>query len=345
MRILFISSLPPPRAGMSLQGKYILNILRKLGHNLTVFKINHRYFIKLMLAILFPVILPVIGFMADKIFIISSVYGSFYFFTIPALIYSRISGKPLILLFKGGKVIITLKKVHFVKHIFKIADKIVVPGDFLKSVFSSYKIKTIIMPDIIDTSYLKVNDDFGKGEYFLMTRALEKIYGIDTAIKAYYEARPRLKGKRLIITGSGKERKKIENMVRELNLEDCVLLKGECCAEKIGNLLSKAFALLNTSYYDNYPNSILEAFYSMVPVLSTDAGGIPYIIKDRVNGILTRQKDAKKIASAMINMIENEDKLYEITKKAREDINELILSPTDIKTFKAISNLITKGCP
>jgi len=345
MRILFVSSLPPPRAGMSLQGQYILNILRKLGHKVVVFKINHRYFLKVLLAIIFPIILPVIGFMADRIVIISSVYGSFYFFTIPALIYSRISGKPLILLFKGGKVIITLEKVPFIKHIFKIADKIVVPGDFLKNVFISYKIKTIILPDIIDTSYLKVNIDFRKGEYFLMTRALEKIYGIDTAIKAYHEAKPRLKGKKLIITGSGKEKRNIEIMVKKLNLEDSVLLKGECCAEEIGNLLSKAFALLNTSYYDNYPNSILEAFYSMVPVLSTDVGGIPYIIKDRVNGILIKQNDVAEIANAMINMIEDKNKLYEITIKAREDMKELILSPTNTGTFRAISNLIKKGSP
>ncbi|MGQ9706654.1 MAG: glycosyltransferase [bacterium] len=321
----------------------MLSILKELGYNVRVFKINRKYFIKVILAIIFPLILPILSFRKDRIIIISSVYGSFYFFTIPAIIYSKILGIPLILFFKGGKIIISIKKIPFVKHIFKIVDRIIVPGDFLKNVFNKYKISSFIIPDIIDTSYLKVNINFAKGKYFLMTRALEKIYGIDLAIKAYHGAYKRLDNKNLVITGSGRERKNIENLIKNLNLKDQVILKGECSAEEIGNLLYNAFALLNTSYYDNYPNSILEAFYAKVPVLTTDAGGIPYIVKDKLNGILFKSNKYNDIANEMIKMVKNKEKFYKIIDKAKEDLKKLMLYPNENKTKSIISKLIEKG--
>ncbi|OQX90444.1 MAG: hypothetical protein B6D57_03115 [Candidatus Coatesbacteria bacterium 4484_99] len=337
MRILLVTSLPPPRAGMSLQGQYILNILRDLGHKVRVFKINHRYIVKALLAIFYFLILPLYALFTDKVLIVSTVYGSFYFFTIPTLIYSKITGKPSILFFKGGKVTVTLKKIPFSKYAFKLADRIFVPGRFLHDVFMKYDIETHILPDIIDTSYLKTNSDFTKGKYFLITRSLEKIYGIDIAIKAFHKAKPVLKDIKLVITGDGPERKKIKYLIERLKLNNYIILKGECSASEIGNLLSNALALVNASFYDNFPNSILEAFYAKVPVISSDAGGIPYIIKHQRNGILTRTGDINDMSEKMVFLVKNTEPIKNLIEQAHQDFYDLALIYSNKKTNIEIS--------
>ncbi len=44
--------------------------------------------------------------------------------------------------------------------------------------------------------------------------------------------------------------------------------------------------VLNPSTVDNMPNSVLESLASGVPVVSTDAGGVPDIVDDGVSGLL-----------------------------------------------------------
>lgn len=343
MRILLVTSLPPPRAGMSLQGQYTLNILRDLGHKVRVFKINHRYIVKVVLAILLPVIIPIMGFLTNRVVIFSVSTGSFYFYTLPILIYSRLTGKPSILFFKGGIIEKYLKRFPIIRHIFKLADRVVVPGNFLKDVLSKYGILSSIMPDIIDTTHLTINKNFKEGAYFLITRSLNPTYQIDVAIKAFHKVKHKLEGKKLIITGDGPERKNVEGLIRELELEDDVILRGECNADEIGELLSNAFALLNTSYYDNYPNSILEAFYTRVPVLTTNAGGIPYIVNDRINGFIINKGDTYQMAKEIMKMVKNKDQIENIVDNAKNDFERLTLTYKHKNTSTIINKLILHG--
>ncbi len=70
-------------------------------------------------------------------------------------------------------------------------------------------------------------------------------------------------------------------------------------------LFHAADIFLNSSIIDNMPVAIIEAFYAGLPVVTTDAGGIPYIVQNRVSGLLVPMKDANALALALTEVIEN----------------------------------------
>jgi glycosyltransferase involved in cell wall biosynthesis len=57
--------------------------------------------------------------------------------------------------------------------------------------------------------------------------------------------------------------------------------------------------MLNPSTVDNMPNSVLEAYASGVPVVSTNVGGIPFIVRDAETALLTSPRDPQTIAEKL----------------------------------------------
>ncbi|MCP3668032.1 MAG: glycosyltransferase, partial [Gammaproteobacteria bacterium] len=64
--------------------------------------------------------------------------------------------------------------------------------------------------------------------------------------------------------------------------------------------------LLNTSLVDNMPNSLLEAMASEVVIVSTNVGGIPYMVENRKSSLLVEPGEYRQIADALLYVIEND---------------------------------------
>ncbi len=70
-------------------------------------------------------------------------------------------------------------------------------------------------------------------------------------------------------------------------------------------LYARADIALNPSTVDNMPNSVLEAFASGVPVVSTNAGGVPDMLIDGESGLLVPVGDAQAMAAAALRVLED----------------------------------------
>ena len=90
---------------------------------------------------------------------------------------------------------------------------------------------------------------------------------------------------KLILCGDG-EINKIEKKVEELGLNDAVHLAGWVDGEKKIDLLRNGYFYVLPSYFEGLPVSILEAMSYGLPIVSTNVGGIPYVIDDGVEGFL-----------------------------------------------------------
>jgi glycosyltransferase involved in cell wall biosynthesis len=134
----------------------------------------------------------------------------------------------------------------------------------------------------------------------VITRNLEPIYGLDTAIRALALVREKVPEIQLKIAGSGPQSAELEQLVQGLGLADTVAFVGRLERQQIVALYHSAHAMLNPSRVDNMPNSVLEALACGLPVISTNVGGVPYIVENGRTALLVTPDNAQEMAQAVI---------------------------------------------
>ncbi|HJS73327.1 MAG TPA: glycosyltransferase family 4 protein, partial [Vicinamibacteria bacterium] len=100
------------------------------------------------------------------------------------------------------------------------------------------------------------------------------------------------------------ERARLEQLSAELGLQRAVRFLGQVDNERMPSLYSKADIALNPSVVDNMPISILEALASGVPVVSTNSGGIPAMVKSGEEAVLVSPRDPVAMADAVVALWE-----------------------------------------
>jgi glycosyltransferase involved in cell wall biosynthesis len=113
---------------------------------------------------------------------------------------------------------------------------------------------------------------------------------------------------------------KLKQKAEEDGLVENVMIHGWVEAKTIKELMSNATAFILPSYYEGLPMSILEAMAASVPVIASNVGGIPDIIKDGENGMLIEPGDIKAMAEKIQRIVENREERIEISQKAKEMI-------------------------
>ena len=106
----------------------------------------------------------------------------------------------------------------------------------------------------------------------------------------------------LTVAGDGSQRRSLEQLARELNLQN-VEFTGQVEHEKVRSLYDAADIYLNGSEIDNQPLSLLEAFACGLPVVTTNAGGIPDIVTHERTGLLVQRGDYKAIAECALRLL------------------------------------------
>jgi glycosyltransferase involved in cell wall biosynthesis len=107
------------------------------------------------------------------------------------------------------------------------------------------------------------------------------------------------------IAGSGPERDALERLAGELGIGAQVHFTGKLDSGEMAELYRRATICLNTALADNMPNSVLEALASGLPVVSTNVGGVPYLVEHEKTAVLVEPGDAAAMAEAMARVIED----------------------------------------
>ncbi|HEX5886230.1 MAG TPA: glycosyltransferase family 4 protein [Pyrinomonadaceae bacterium] len=122
----------------------------------------------------------------------------------------------------------------------------------------------------------------------------------------------------LTVVGDGSQREALEQLASELQLRQITFL-GRVEHEAIYGHYSAADIYLNASRIDNQPLSILEAFACGLPVVTTDAGGIPDIVTDGVTGSMVPVDDCNELATRALNLLANEISASAMVERARAE--------------------------
>jgi len=120
----------------------------------------------------------------------------------------------------------------------------------------------------------------------------------------------------LLMIGDGPEREKAEKQVRELGLTDCVKFFGK--TNEVRRLLCMSDLFLLTSESESFGLVALEAMAASVPVLSTNAGGIPEVNIHGYTGYLSSVGDVPSMVGYGLELLQNPQKLMEFKSNATE---------------------------
>lgn len=118
----------------------------------------------------------------------------------------------------------------------------------------------------------------------------------------------------LAIIGGGDLRASLEAYAGELGITDSVRFTGEVAPEALPHSLLDLSVLASRD--EGFPNSLLEAMAQRVPVVSTNVGGVPDLVKDGVNGLLVPAGDASAMATAITTLLSQPEKVAEFVANA-----------------------------
>jgi len=314
--VTIVGPLAPPAGGMANQTKKLAEFLSQEGLKVNIIRVNPPYSNKFIGKI--PIVRAVFRLISyiralraqikqtDVIHILANSGWSWHLFAAPALYFAHQANKPIILNYRGGyareffnaswrKVNWTLRYAHCV----------VVPSLFLKEVFADFDKKAEIVPNVLDINVFNTESrTLNSHPHIIVTRNLEDIYDVATAIKAFDKVRSTYPDATMSIAGTGPERGALTALVNECQLESHVTFVGRLAPEKMANLYKSADVMLNASIVDNTPNSIIEALACGTPVVTTNVGGIPKLVTDEHDALLVSPRSVDDMAQKTLDILQ-----------------------------------------
>ena len=254
---------------------------------------------------------------AEVVHVFSAAFSSFLVSTVPAYCISRALRKKVLINYHSGLGKLHLRASWLARGLLRRADRVVVPSMYLVDVFRDFDVPAEAIPNVIDLRLFLYRKRSPLHPFLLCSRNLESCYGIDVVLRAFAEVQKVSPHARLWILGVGSQESLIRRLIVELKLTG-VEMPGRVSREEISFFYDKADILINASRVDNMPGSILEAFASGLVVVSTNSGGIPYIVQHEQTGLVCNSEDWKQLAANVNRLLQDSELARQLTENARQ---------------------------
>lgn len=140
-------------------------------------------------------------------------------------------------------------------------------------------------------------------------------------VRAFPKVVKKVPNARLIFTGKGEEEMNLKKLVSDLNLNDKVIFAGFVSEDK-WDLLKRCDVFVLPSISEGHPIAVIEAMACGKPVIATNVGPFPEIIRDGETGLLVPLHSPDDLADAIIGLAFDEKKRLEMGTKAKEYVTE-----------------------
>jgi len=245
---------------------------------------------------------------------------SFYYVVMIAFI-CRVFKIPYIPIIHGGNFKHRLSKSPLItSSVFKHSYINVSPSLYLLKVFSDAGYNTVYIPNSVVLDDIEFTNRKTVSPKLLWVRSFNEIYNPAMAVRVLKELSLRYPASELCMVGSGSETiiQEVKVLMKELGIEQNIMMTGKLPQKDWYELAKKYDIFINTTNIDNHPVSIVEAMALGFPIVSTNAGGLPFLIDSGVDGLLVECNDVTAMSNQIISLIEDPEKTREISTKARE---------------------------
>jgi glycosyltransferase involved in cell wall biosynthesis len=259
----------------------------------------------------------------DVVHVFSASYWSFLLAPTPAILIGKLFGKRVVLNYRSGEAEDHLQRWRRTAiPTMHLADAVVTPSAYLVDVFSRFGVRSESISNFVDPDAVVFRRRESLRPVFLSNRNFQALYNVPCVLRAFAAIQARLPEARLIVIGDGPERERVHETARALAVQH-VEFVGAVRPTEMGQWYDQADVYLNASDIDNMPNSIIEAFACGLPVVTTRAGGIPYVVEHERNGLLVDCGDHEGLAAAALRLLDDGALAQRLIAEGLRDVDQL----------------------
>ena len=190
-----------------------------------------------------------------------------------------------------------------------------------------------------------MREELGIGDEPLAVTAsrLIKRKNPDLLISAFARVLKVVPDAKLVIAGSGREEDNLSRQIKGLNITNSVFMVGGLPKEKVAQLMAAADVFVLPSKMESFGLSLLEASAAGVPVVCSNAGGIPEVFQDGFNALLYPPGDDNAMAKAIICLIQDRELAKTISANAVETASRFTWEMAAERTLRVYEEVLQEN--
>jgi L-malate glycosyltransferase len=255
---------------------------------------------------------------ADVAHIFSASYSSFWIAPAPARLMARLLGKPSLIHYHSGEAEDHLRRSALARRVLANSDGLIVPSLYLVDVFRKFDLGAQAVPNVVDLRQFPFRVRRPLRPHLICTRGFHDYYRVDLVVKAFAEVQQKFPDAHLVLLGGGPTEAQVRELVKELRIGR-VNFVGAIGHRDVPSFYDAADIFINASYIDNMPVSILEAFASGTPVVSTCPESLKYVVDHERTGLLSEVGDFHSLARNVIRLLQESGLSDRIARNAYEE--------------------------
>lgn len=340
-KILFISNYKQGLGGISSQVELLHFFLQEDGYKADIFSTKGSIVKRLWKFIELPFVV--------RRYDVLHIHGCSEWGILP-VVYGVIAGKirrkRIVVTYHGGAA-----EDYFARHgafariWLKRADKVIVLNGFLKKVFDEHEIPCVVIPNIVPLREDVYQPKKAIAPKMLSVRHLTDLYRIDLIIRAFAKVVEKYPEATLDILGQGDKRVELEKLVQELENEGIkelvnkVRFIGQVPNDMMYEYLKANDIMLSAPRIDNMPVSLMEAMNAGVLVISSNVGGVPYMIEhgrtgllfdcNQESGVRNQDSEVRELEEQMLWALEHPEESLRMIEAAHREVKKY--SWTEVK--------------
>ncbi len=253
----------------------------------------------------------------DIIHTFSASYYSYLLCAAPVILVAKLFGKKSILNYRSGEADDHLRNWKLTAiPIMRLADAIVVPSGYLVEVFARFGLQAHAIYNLVELDRFEFRERQPIRPVFLTSRLLEPLYNVECVLRAFGLIQEKYPEATLTVAADGWMKPQLQELARELKLKAEFI--GRVPFDQMPAMYDSADVYLTATNLDNMPASITECMAAGLPVVTTDAGGIPYIVTHEETCLMVAKNDHVAMAASAIRLLENNDLALTLTREARK---------------------------
>lgn len=275
--------------------------------------------------------------------VIIDVFSTYNFYmALGAKFLVQIVRLPFIVVLHGGNLPARLQKnPTLCKWLVTDAAALVAPSAYLKSAFEAKGYRVTYIPNMLSIAMYPYKKRTKISPQLLWVRAFDKTYHPQMAIEVLKELGMSYPTATLCMVGPDKDgsMQACKNLVKKYDLIDKVKFTGALTKAAWHQLSLGYDIFINTTNVDNTPVSVMEAMALGLPVVSTNVGGIPYLLTHEKDALLCEPKEVQGMVHQIIRLLETPELAESISLNARQKVEQFDTEKVKMQWVKLLENV------